>query len=229
MSLLVGICGGSGSGKSTLAERVRAELGPGRSTILSFDTYYHDQRHLSPADRAKLNYDHPDTIDVDLFVEHLDLLAAGQAAALPVYDFAEHARLDDETIVLEPAPIILVEGILLFAFPEIADRLHLRIYRECPQHVRYARRLARDTTQRGRSPESVEAQFAATVAPMHDHFVAPSKARAHLVFEHGDMELDAICAQVLSEIEQRSPASEAIDLTDGFAASLPRLSVARTS
>lgn len=203
MSLLVGICGGSGSGKSTLAERLRRRLGVEQTTVISFDTYYRDQSHLSPAARAALNYDHPDTLDVDLFVEHLDALATGTSVDLPIYDFATHTRVPDRTVRLHSAPVVLVEGILLFSFADIADRLHLRVFRECPANVRFSRRLLRDTTERGRTPASVEAQFAETVAPMHDHFVTPSRARAHLVFEHGERELDEIAADVTGEIHRR--------------------------
>lgn len=216
--MLIGICGGSGSGKSTLAERVRARVGDDIATILSFDTYYKDQQQLSVEERAGLNFDHPDTLDVDLFVEHLDLLIAGDPVELPVYDFSTHTRVLGASRLLTPTPLILVEGILLFAFPEIAERLSLRIYRSCPEHIRFARRLGRDVTERGRTPDSVEAQFASTVAPMHDHFVLPSMERAHLVYEDGVMELDAICEQVVAEIEKRRPSEITLDLTEVDAA-----------
>lgn len=214
MSMLVGICGGSGSGKSTLADRVRSRLGLDTAAILSFDTYYRDQQQLTVDERAALNFDHPDTLDVELFVEHLDALAAGQAVELPVYDFTTHTRVIGQSSLMTPMPVILVEGILLFAFEEIADRLDLRIYRECPEHIRFARRLDRDTTERGRTAESVEAQFSTTVAPMHDHFVKPSRSRAHLVYEHGALELDEICNQVVDEIGRRQPGEITLDLTE---------------
>ncbi len=212
MSLLVGICGGSGSGKTTLAERVRADLGPERTALLSFDTYYKDQSHLTYEERCNLNFDHPDTLDFELFLEHLDALAAGHPVDLPVYDFSTHARVADRTVRLDPHPIVVVEGILLFAFAEVAERLHLRVYRECPQHIRYARRLQRDTTERGRTADSVEAQFTATVAPMHDRYVVPSAARAHLVYRHGELELDEIARQVEREIDERLGSISPIDL-----------------
>ncbi len=202
MSVLVGICGGSGSGKSTLAHGVQRHLGSDRVAILSFDTYYRDQSHLSLEQRAALNYDHPDILDVELFADHLDALVDGRPARLPVYDFTTHARVPDRHQVLHPHPIVLVEGILLFAFAEIVDRLALRIYRECPEHIRFSRRLDRDTTERGRTADSVEHQFAATVAPMHDRFVAPSRERAHLVYEHGELELDEITRQVVGHIDR---------------------------
>ncbi len=218
MSMLVGICGGSGSGKSTLAKRVQARLGVDTAAILSFDTYYKDLQHLSFEERAAANFDHPETLDVDLFVEHLDALVAGQSVELPVYDFSTHTRLIGASQTLAPAPVILVEGILLFAFAEVAERLALRIYRSCPEHIRFARRLDRDTSERGRTAESVEAQFATTVAPMHDHFVLPSMERAHLVYEHGALELDEICDQVAAEIGRRRPAEITIDFAESDAA-----------
>ncbi len=203
MSLLVGICGGSGSGKSTLATTVRNRLGDSSAAILSFDAYYRDLRQLSLAERAASNFDHPDILDVELFIEHLDLLSSGVAVDVPVYDFSTYTRIVGATQLLTPTPIILVEGILLLAFEEIVDRLDLRIYRECPQHVRFARRLRRDTTERGRSPASIEAQFSDTVAPMHERFVKPSRSHAHLVYEHGVLELDDICDEVVATIEQQ--------------------------
>lgn len=149
--------------------------------MLSFDTYYLDQSHLTLEQRHQLNYDHPDTLDVALFIEHLDTLRAGGSIELPVYDFATHTRRVGMYETLEPADLIIVDGILLFAFAEIAQRLDFRIFRQCPEAVRLGRRIARDITERGRTPESVRRQFHATVAPMHDRFVEPSRQRADLV------------------------------------------------
>lgn len=187
MSLLLGICGGSGSGKSTLAEGVVSRLGPARASLLAFDTYYRDHGHLTPEQRAEVNYDHPDSLDIELFTAHLDALLAGQDIEAPVYDFATHTR-PGETMYVEARNIVVVEGILLLAFEDIANRLSVRVFRDCPEALRFTRRLERDIAERGRTPESVTRQFKATVKPMHDLFVQPSAASADLVIS-GEGEL----------------------------------------
>lgn len=195
---LVGICGGSGSGKSTLARKVAQHLGTRNAEIFAFDTYYRDHGHLSVAERALVNYDHPDSLDVELFTAHLDQLRAGGSAETPVYDFATHTR-SSETRRVGPAHLVIVEGILLFAFPEIRERLDLRVFRDCPEEVRFKRRLKRDVSERGRSPDSVKAQFEATVAPMHETFVQPSKTHAHIVIEYGE-DLDEVAGLLATHV-----------------------------
>ncbi len=182
---LVGISGGSGSGKTTLARLVSERLGAANAPVFAFDTYYKDHSHLTVEDRGKVNYDHPDSLDVELFTKHLDQLLSGHGAETPVYDFASHTRVD-ETRTVGPAHIVIVEGILLFAFPEIRQRLHLRVFRDCPEEERFKRRLKRDVAERGRSPESVKQQWDATVSPMHDSFVQPTISNAHIVISHGE-------------------------------------------
>ncbi len=177
MSILVGICGGSGSGKTTIARLVAAELGAAR---LAFDTYYRDQSHRPPAERALVNYDHPDSLDVELFTSHLDDLSAGRPVDVPIYDFATHSRTD-RTEQIQPGDVVIIEGILLLAFPEVADRLALTVYRDCPENVRFARRLMRDVNERGRTESSVYYQFESTVKPMHDRFVEPCRNDADIV------------------------------------------------
>lgn len=152
--------------------------------MLSFDLYYHDQSHRPLAERAAVNYDHPDSLDVDLLAAHLQALRLGQEIAVPGYDFATYRRTDDVRLV-EPGQLVVVEGILLFAFAPIWDLLDYRVFRNCPEDVRFARRLDRDTVERGRTAASVEAQVAATVKPMHDRFVQPHAARSDFVTEHG--------------------------------------------
>lgn len=177
MSVLIGICGGSGSGKTTIARLVAAEIGASR---LAFDTYYRDQSHRSPDERALVNYDHPDSLDVELFTDHLDRLSTGRPIEAPIYDFTTHSRTT-EVERIEPTEVVIVEGILLLSFPEVANRLSLRVFRDCPEHIRFARRLGRDMTERGRTEASVYYQFASTVKPMHDAYVEPSRERADLV------------------------------------------------
>ncbi len=196
VTVLVGICGGSGSGKTTIARLVAAELGASR---LAFDTYYCDQSHLSPDERADVNFDHPESLDVDLFTSHLDHLAAGRPVDAPVYDFSTHSRTST-TEHIEARDVVVVEGILLLAFPEIARRLTLRVFRDCPENIRFARRLRRDMTERGRTEVSVFHQFEATVKPMHDQFVEPCRLSADIVTEFEE-ELHAAADRVISAIE----------------------------
>jgi uridine kinase len=161
-------------------------LGPDAS-VLWFDEYYHDLVHLSPADRAVVNYDHPDSLDVDLLVSHLDDLLAGRPAEVPVYDFSTHTRTG-RTRRVEPAPVVVVDGILVLAFPAIRECLDISVFVDAPAEVRLARRLDRDVRERGRTPESVRAQFAATVAPMHEAFVSPCRSFADMVLDgQGDL------------------------------------------
>ena len=178
-------------------------LGTEDAALLAFDTYYRDHGHLSPKDRAEVNYDHPDSLDLELFVEHLDALRAGKSIEVPVYDFATHTR-SQETSRLEGREIIVVEGILLFAFDDIADRLSLKVFRDCPEATRFKRRVKRDVAERGRTPESIEKQFAATVKPMHDKFVQPSMDCADLIVP-GDGNLDEAAEQVMSVIKDDRP------------------------
>ena len=166
--------------------------------MVSFDSYYCDQGHLSPADRARVNYDHPSSLDGELMVQHLAQLRAGHEAAVPVYDFATHTRSDDLRIV-EPADVIVVEGILLFAFPEVLEELDLRVFRRCPEDVRFERRVHRDCRERGRTPESVWEQLRTTVKPMHDEFVEPNAASADVITEHGE-DLDEITSSLTSRL-----------------------------
>lgn len=210
MSLLVGICGGSGSGKTTLAEMVAEHFGPRRAASLAFDNYYRDRADLSPSERAMVNYDHPDSLDIELFVAHLTALRASREVAVPIYDFTTHRRTTSVHIV-DPRPVVVVEGILLLAFPEVAELLDLSVYRECPEDVRFDRRLERDVSERGRTPDSVHAQFAATVKPMHDRFVEPSMAEADLVTMSTE-ELEQARARVLDSVQQLV-AERAVGLT----------------
>ncbi len=199
VTTLVGICGGSGSGKTTIARLVAAKLG---AAELAFDTYYRDQSHLAPHQRAEVNYDHPDSLDVELFTAHLDELANGQVVDAPIYDFATHSRTAD-TERIEPGEVVVIEGILLLAFPEIAQRLDLRVYRDCPENVRFARRLRRDMAERGRTELSVYQQFEATVKPMHDEYVEPCRSTADIVTEF-DEELHVAADRVIVAVTTRS-------------------------
>lgn len=195
-ALTIGISGGSGSGKSRLAHELAERLGQDRVTILPFDSYYKDLRHLSADERNAVNFDHPDSLDVECFTHHLEGLRQGMDIALPVYDFGRHERADD-LIILPAREIIIAEGILLFAFPELLEKFDVTIFRECSEELRYARRLERDTIERGRSVESVELQFRTSVAPMHDEYVEPTAALAQRVVRETE-DLDTVVEELSS-------------------------------
>ena len=172
-----GICGGSGAGKTTLTARLIERLGETEASVLAFDAYYPDLSHLPFADRRRRNFDHPDSLDSALFLQHLDALKQGIAVDVPVYDFSTHT-LSGRFERVAAAPLLLVEGILLLAFEEVAARLDHSIFLDVPEDVRLQRRIQRDVAERGRPEDHVRRQFAATVAPMHDAYVQPSRHRA---------------------------------------------------
>ena len=177
---VIGIAGGSGSGKTTLVEHLLAAAPAGRVGHLPHDAYYRDRAAMPAAVAAAMNFDHPDALDTDLYLHHIDLLRAGKPVARPVYDFARHARTADVVPVPPPA-VLIVEGILLFHEPALRDRIDLKVYVETPADLRILRRAVRDVRDRGRSVESVVAQYTATVRPMHAVFVEPTKAFADVV------------------------------------------------
>ena len=172
-----GICGGSGAGKTTLTSCLIERLGATEASVLAFDAYYRDMSHLPFAERRRRNYDHPDSLDSALFLQHLDALKHGIDVDVPVYDFSTHT-LTGRFERVEAAPLLLVEGILLLAFEGVLERLDYSIFMDVPEDVRLRRRVHRDVTERGRPEDHVRRQFAATVVPMHDAFVQPSRHRA---------------------------------------------------
>ncbi|MYE98538.1 MAG: uridine kinase [Acidimicrobiaceae bacterium] len=195
-----GICGGSGAGKTTLTRRLVPRLGPGEVSVLAFDAYYRDLSHLPFAERRAGNFDHPDSLDGELFLQHLDALKQGIDVDVPVYDFSTHTMTGHFERV-EAAPLLLVEGILLLAFEEVAERLDYSIFMDVPEDVRLHRRIHRDVTERGRPEDHVRRQFAATVAPMHDACVQPNRHRADRIVSPVDVdqlagELVAMLARV---------------------------------
>lgn len=205
---MIGVCGGSGSGKTTLAQRLVHSLGPGDAVCLSFDSYYRDLADLTVEQRALVNFDHPDSLDVAMLVDHLQSLRAGDEVAVPHYDFANHTRSGDLDLI-DPRRYIIVEGILLFAFAEIRRELDVMVFRECPEETRAERRLRRDVTERGRTPDSVRVQWATTVQPMHELHVEPYARYADVVTTQ-DQELDDAVSAVVELIratEQTAVAS----------------------
>ena len=189
--LVVGIAGGSGSGKTTVARKLIVGLGAERVALVEQDAYYRDAAHLSLAERAARNYDHPDAVDGPLLAAHLWALKAGEAVEAPRYDFTRHARLP-ETCQIEAKPCVVVEGILVLAMEAVREALDLRLYVETDADIRFIRRLRRDVEERGRTVESVVAQWEATVRPMHLRFVEPSKRQADLILPEGAREAVAL-------------------------------------
>lgn len=177
---LIGIAGGTASGKSTLARRLARALTDTRCATVSQDNYYRDLSGLSVEARATVNFDHPESIDAGLFAEHLRELRAGRAITAPRYDFAHHARVSGGDVV-EPRPVILVEGILVFVFPEVTEQLDVKIYVDTPDDIRLARRVQRDISERGRDVDGVLRQYLQTVRPMHETFGEQSRKQADLI------------------------------------------------
>lgn len=203
-SIIIGIAGGTGSGKTTLTRRLKERFGSDVS-VLSHDNYYKSHDDLSYEQRARLNYDHPDAFDTDLLVEHLAALRRGETIACPVYDFKQHNR-SDETLLIAPTGVIIVEGILIFADSKLRDMMDVKIFVDTDADVRILRRVVRDVNKRGRTLESVVAQYLTTVKPMHEQFVEPSKRYADIIVPEGGknaVALDMIIRRVEHHLMQQ--------------------------
>ena len=199
--MICGIAGGASAGKTTivnaLKERFMAE--EKALAILPLDSYNRDHSDLSLADRAKINFDHPDAFEHDLYLKHLALLKQGEAVDIPVYDFSTHSRTT-EVERIEPAELIIGEGHLLFVIPEVVREFELRIFVSAPEELRLKRRLERDVSERGRTPESIRSQFASTVSPMHDKYIEPSSSLADLILD-GSAPIEESLEKVLECID----------------------------
>ena len=182
--LLVGVAGGSGSGKTTVSRSIVDSLPTQHVTAIEHDAYYRDLRHLPYEERARINFDHPDSLDNDLFCAHLDELRAGRGVDRPQYDFATHLR-DPRSVRLEPSPIVVVEGILVLALPAIRERLDVKLFVDTDPDIRLMRRVRRDIEQRGRTFAQIRQQYYESVRPMHLAFVEPSKRFADVIIPEG--------------------------------------------
>jgi uridine kinase len=189
--MIIGICGGSGSGKTTVAEKLIEALGERQTVLLAQDSYYKDHRELPLEVRAKVNFDHPESVDFDLLIEHLQALKRKQPIDRPYYDFAQHLRTADVQR-LEPKPIIIVEGILIFHDPQLREMFDLKVFVDTDADIRFIRRLRRDVRDRGRTMESVVEQYLNTVRPMHLKFVEPTKGLAEIVIPEGGKNTHAL-------------------------------------
>jgi uridine kinase len=182
--LLIGIAGGTGSGKSTVASKIAAGLPDDSVAIIDHDSYYKEHSHLTVEERARLNFDHPDALDNDLLVAHLEQLRAGRAVDIPIYDFKTHGRAAEKRH-LEPRRILIVEGILVFVEERVRKLLDVKIFVDTDADIRVFRRIRRDLEHRGRTFQSIREQYYKTVRPMHLQFVEPSKRWADLIVPEG--------------------------------------------
>jgi len=188
--LLIGVAGGTGSGKTTLARKLGEALGKDVS-IVEHDWYYRDRSQLPPASRSDINYDEPDALENNLLAEHLRGLKKAESVECPQYDFATHTRRS-QTRRIVPARVVVIEGILLFAIPELRELFDLRIFVDTDDDIRLMRRITRDLLERGRDIQSIERQYFDTVRPMHLLHVAPSKRHAHLIVPEGGENAEAL-------------------------------------
>ena len=202
--LFIGIAGGSGSGKTTLAKQLADHFGD-RLSLLRHDDYYKAQSDLSMQERATLNFDHPDAFDTSLLIEHLDALREGKDVSSPIYDYTKHDRSADVRRV-KAAEVILLEGILILENKELLKRLDIKIFVDTDADVRIIRRIKRDVSERGRDLDSVISQYFATVKPMHEAFVEPSKKQADIIVPEGGMNrvaIEMITERIVSHIEKK--------------------------
>lgn len=192
--ILVGVAGGSGSGKTTVARALAASFRAEQVQIVLMDSYYRDRTGVPFEERTRINYDHPDAFDEPLLVEQVQALKAGRAVDQPVYDFTRHER-SRERVRVEPSRVIIVEGILVLAVETLRPLLDLKLFVDTPADLRFLRRLRRDVAERGRTIDSVIEQYLATVRPMHDAFIEPSRRHADLIIPeggHNEMAVDLI-------------------------------------
>jgi uridine kinase len=183
-SFVIGVAGGSGSGKTTVVRRIVDSLGPEHVTLLQHDRYYRDRNDLRLEERAALNYDHPNSLETDLLVSHVQELKSGRPVQVPAYDFTRHARLA-ETETFQPRRALIVEGILVFTDAALRDLMDIKVFVDTDSDTRFIRRLQRDVAERGRTMESVIDQYQSTVKPMHLDFVEPSKRYADVIVPLG--------------------------------------------
>ena len=191
MSLIIGICGGTGSGKTTVANRILESVSASEVVFIQQDSYYRNLTDLPLDYRHIANFDHPDALDNDLLVNHVRRLKAGEAVELPLYDFKTHTRMN-ETRHVDPKPIVIVEGILIYSDPRLLEQMDIKVFVDTPDDIRFIRRLRRDLAERGRTIESVIEQYIATVRPMHMQFVEPSKRHADVIIPEGGHNLVSI-------------------------------------
>lgn len=208
--MIIGICGGTGSGKTTIARSIVEVIGAEKVVLVEQDSYYRNLADMPLDERHQANFDHPDAIDSDMLVNHLLRLKQGLSAEMPVYDMVTHTRTEKiETI--EPRPVVIVEGILIFAEPRVLDLIDIRIFVDTPDDIRLMRRLRRDIVERGRPWERTLDQYERTIRPMHFEFVEPSKRHAHIIVPEGSN--SGVTVEFLSSmIREKLYAQETIEV-----------------
>lgn len=203
--IIIGIAGGTGSGKTTVANVVLSRVGTSSIALVPHDAYYKDLNELPETQREQVNFDHPGSLDTPLMIDHLLQLRRGKSVEIPIYDFTTHSRTS-RTTHLEPQPVILVEGILIFAEPELREMFDVKIFVDTPPDIRFIRRLERDINERGRTVASVIQQYQSTVRPMHLEFVEPSKQYADVIIPEGGLNtvaMDMMVARIESLLAAR--------------------------
>ncbi|MCB1162581.1 MAG: uridine kinase [Candidatus Krumholzibacteriia bacterium] len=208
--VVIGIAGGTGSGKTSVALKLKSFFPYERVVLLHHDSYYHDNSHLPATERERINYDHPEAFQTDLLIEHLDRLRGGEEVVQPRYDYETHSRLAEGTPV-EPADIILLEGILVLEHEALRRRMDIRIYIDADPDERFIRRLQRDIRNRERTVASIVDQYQQTVRPMHLRFVEPSKRYADLIVPEGvqnAVAIDLLVAKIRDELARRKADDE---------------------
>lgn len=202
--LVVGVAGGTGSGKTTVARKIAAAMPAAVVSSIEHDAYYRDRVDLTPEERSRINFDHPDSLETSLLIEHIRLLKTWNSVEVPIYDFKTHRRLET-TRRVDPTPLIIVEGILVFVEPALRDQLDIRLFVDTDADIRIFRRIRRDIEQRGRTFESIRDQYYNTVRPMHLQFVEPSKRWANLIIPEGGenaVALDLILARLRAVVSE---------------------------
>lgn len=204
--MIIGICGGTGSGKTTIARAIVEAVGAERVVLVEQDSYYRNLADMPLDERHQANFDHPDSIDSDMLVNHLLRLKQGLAVEMPLYDFKTHTR-SNRIETIEPKQVVIVEGILIFAETRILDLLDVRVYVDTPDDIRFIRRLQRDILERGRTVESVIGQYYRTVRPMHNEFVEPSKRNADIIIPEGGqsgVSVEFLCSLVREKLNEET-------------------------
>jgi len=202
--MIIGICGGTGSGKTTIARKIVEAVGKENVILVEQDSYYRNLADMPLDERHQANFDHLDAFDNGMLVNHLKRLKQGQSIEMPIYDYKTHTRTS-QTESIPPKPVIILEGILIFAEPTVIDLLDVRVYVDTPDDIRFIRRLRRDITERGRTMESVISQYFATVRPMHFEFVEPSKRNADIIIPEGgntEIGVEFLCSKIREELSK---------------------------
>ncbi len=204
-TIIIGIAGGTGSGKTSIAKNITKAYKKGEVLRLDLDSYYRDLSEMTRKERSGVNFDHPASLEIDLLVQHVEELCSGRTVQIPIYNFATHNR-SRETQKVEPHRVIIIEGILALSFPELTQKMDLKLYVDTPSDIRFIRRLKRDIMERGRSVDSVIEQYRETVRPMHAQFVEPNKFQADVIIPEGGMNLvaiDLIKAKINAVLEKK--------------------------